>query len=125
MSHVAPVFTDYEQKIIHEIAAHRVQPHAVQRILDTVGKPFGKLLQAGRDSKNRAVRGMTDRIHGWVEEGLIKTFKAANRITNPRDITRRYAARGMKVDDIESIRYLPLSILDEVADSFKFRSGLL
>ena len=31
----------------------------------------------------------------------------------------------MKVDDIESVRYLPLSILDEVADSFKFRSTVL
>ena len=82
MSHVSPVFTEYEQRVIREIATHRVQPHAVQRILDTVGKPFAKLLQAGRDSKNRAVRGVSDRIQGWVEEGLIKTFKAANRITS-------------------------------------------
>src|SRR5262249_15342601 len=81
--------------------------------------------QAGRESKNRALRGLTDRVHGWVEEGLIKTFNAANRITNPREVTKRYAARGMNVEDIESARYLPLSILDEVADSFKFRSGLL
>jgi len=125
MRPVSPVFTEYEQKVIREIAARKVQPHAVQRVLDTVGKPFGKLLQAGRDSKNRALRGITDRIHGWVEEGLIKTFKAANRLTNPRDITRRYAQHGMKVEDIESVRYLPLSILDQVADSFSFRNGLL
>lgn len=125
MSHVSPVFTEYERQVIRDIAVHKVRPHAVQKILETVGKPFGKLLQAGRDSKNPALRGVTARIHGWVEEGLIKTFKAANFITNPREITRRYAAKGMRVDDIESVRYLPLSILDEVADSFNFRSGFL
>ncbi len=125
MTHVAPVFTDYEQKVIREIAIHRVQPNAIQRLLETVGKPFSKLLTAGRDSNNRAVRGVTDRIHGWVEEGLIKTFKAANRISNPREVTKRYAAKGMHVDDVESLRYLPLSILDPVADSFKFGSSLL
>jgi hypothetical protein len=125
MSQVSPVFTEYEQRVLRDIAVHKVQPHAVQRILDTVGKPFGKLLHAGRDSKSRALRGATDRIHRWVEEGLIKTFKAANRITNPQEVTKRYEARGVKVEDIDSVRYLPLSMLDEVADSFKFRNGLL
>ena len=125
MSHVSPVFTEYEQKVIRQIAVHKVQPHAVQRVLDTVGKPFTKLLQAGRDSNSRAIRGVTERVHGWVEEGLIKTFKAANRITNPDDVTKRYAKRGMKVDDVESLRYLPLSVLDGVADSFNLGSSAL
>jgi hypothetical protein len=125
MSHVSPVFTDYEQKIIREIAVHKVQPNAVNRVLDTIGKPFSKLLNAGRDSNNRAIRGITDRVHGWVEEGLIKTFKAANRITSPAEITRRYAKKGMNVSDVESLRYLPLSLLDNVADSFNFGSSVL
>src|SRR5436309_1675403 len=110
MSHVSPVFTDYERRILREIAIHKVHPHPVHRVLQAVGKPFSKLLSAGRDSQNRALRGLSDRIHGWVEEGLIKTFKAANKITNPRDVTKRYARRGMKVDDIESLKYLPLSV---------------
>ncbi len=125
MSHVSPVFTDYEQKVLRQIAVHKVQPHAVQRMLETVGKPFSRLLHAGRDSNSRAIRGITERVHGWVEEGLIKTFKVANRITNPDEITRRFAKRGMKVDDVESLRYLPLSVLDKVADSFNFGSGIL
>src|SRR5262245_35564452 len=119
MTQVSPLFTDYEQQVIREIAIHKVQPHGVQRVLDTVGRPFGRLLQAGRDSKNRALRTVTDRIQGWVEEGLIKTFKAANRITHPREITKKYAEMGMQIGDIESLRYLPLSMLDGVADSFK------
>jgi len=125
MSHVSPVFTEYEQRVIREIAIHKVQPHAVQRLLDTVGRPFARLLQAGRDSRSRALRSATDRIQGWVEEGLIKTFKAANRITNPEDVTKRFASRGMKVEDISSLRFLPLSLLDGVADSFRLRNGLL
>jgi hypothetical protein len=124
-SQVSPLFTEYEQKVIRQIAVHKVQPHAVQRVLDTVGRPFGRLLQAGRESKSRALRGVTDRVQGWVEEGLIKTFKAANRITNPQEVTRRFAAKGMKVDDVESLRYLPLSILDNVADSFRFSNSLM
>src|SRR5262249_43638780 len=125
MTQVSPLFTDYEQQVIREIALHKTQPHGVQRLLDTVGRPFGKLLQAGRDSRNRSVRTVTDRIQGWVEEGLIKTFKAANRITNPRDVTQKFSNMGMQVGDIESLRYLPLSMLDGVADSFRFRSGLM
>jgi hypothetical protein len=124
MSHVSPLFSEYERQVIREMATHKVQPHAVQRVLDAVGKPFSRLLHAGRDSKSRTLRGVTDRVRSWVEEGLIQTFKAANSITNPKDITNRYAKRGMRVDDVESLRYLPLSILDDVADSFKFGSGL-
>ena len=71
MSHVSPVFTEYEQQVLREIAVHKIRPHLVQRALDTLGRPFSKLLDAGRDSNNRALRGVTDRIHGWVEEGLI------------------------------------------------------
>jgi hypothetical protein len=125
MTQVSPLFTDYEQQVIREIALHKIKPHAVQRVLDTAGKPFSKLLHAGRDSKNRALRTVSGRIQGWVEEGLIKTFKAANRITNPREITQKYADMGMQVGDIDSLRYLPLSMLDGVADSFRFRSGLM
>jgi hypothetical protein len=125
MSRVSPVFTEYEQHVIQQIALHKVRPSGAQRLLEGVGRPFGKLLQAGRDSNNRAIRGITDRVHGWVEEGLIKTFKAANRLTNPRQIIRRVRSHGIDAPDIESLRYLPLSILDRVADSFRLRNSLM
>ncbi len=50
MSHVAPVFTDYEQQVIRELAVHRVQPNAVHRLLEGVGKPVAKLMNFGRHS---------------------------------------------------------------------------
>jgi hypothetical protein len=126
MSHVAPVFTEYEQQVIRELAMHRVQPNAVQRVLDGVGKPVAKLMDMGRKSQNRALRGLSDRIHGWIEEGLIKTFRAANRLANTREIARRFESRGIKVgSDFESLRFMPLSQLDVVADSFRWGSSLL
>jgi len=125
MSHVSPVFTEYERRIISEIAQHYVQPNAVQRLLETAGRPLGKLLKVGRQSESRALRGLSQQIHGWIEEGLIKTFRAANRLTKERDIARRYERRGIKVgSEIESLRFLPLSQLDQVADSFKFASRM-
>ena len=124
MSVVKPVFTEYEQEIIREIAVHRVQPNAVQRLLDTVGKPVGKILKYARESSNPALRGISDRVQGWVQEGLIKTIKAGNRITGSKDIQRRYEARGIHVADLESARYLPLSHMDAVADTFRLRSTL-
>src|SRR5437870_6015959 len=57
MSHVAPVFTEYEQQVIQELATHRVQPNAVQRVLEGIGKPMTKLMNLGRNSQNRALRG--------------------------------------------------------------------
>jgi hypothetical protein len=126
MGHVAPVFTEYEQHVIRELAMHRVQPNAVQRVLETAGRPMAKLINFGRNSQNRAVRGLSAHIHGWIEEGLIKTFRAANRLANTKEITKRYASRGIKVgDDFESLRYMPLSQLDAVADSFRWGSSVL
>ena len=126
MSHVSPVFTDYERHVIHELALHRVQPNAVQRLLEGAGKPVAKLLNFGRNSQSRALRGLSDHVHGWIEEGLIKTFRAANRISNTKEITKRYAARGIRIgDDFDSLRFMPLSQLDAVADSFRWGSTLL
>src|SRR5688572_24498058 len=107
MGSVGPVFTEYEQQVIRELTTHRVQPNAVHRVLETVGRPVSRLLQYARESTNPTVRGLTGRVQGWVEEGLIKTIQAANRITGTKEITRRFAARGIRVDDIESLRYLP------------------
>ena len=99
MSHVAPVFTEYEQQVIRELAVHRVQPNAVQRVLAGVGRPMSKLLEIGRHSRSKTLRGLSDHIHGWIEEGLIKTFRAANRIANTNDISKKYARRGIHVGD--------------------------
>src|SRR5215475_7099065 len=126
MSHVSPVFTEYEQQVIRELASHRVQPNAVSRLLEGVGKPMSKIMDFGRKSQNRALRGLSDHIHGWIEEGLIKTFRVANKLTNTKDISKRFEARGIQVgDDIESLRFMPLSQLDAVADSFRFGTSFL
>jgi hypothetical protein len=126
MSHVSPVFTEYEQQVIRELAVHRVQPNAVHRLLEGVGRPMSKLLSIGRNSRHKALRGLADHVHGWIEEGLIKTFRAANRLANTKDISKRYARRGINVgDDFESLRYMPLSQLDAVADSFRWGSSFL
>src|SRR4029077_519673 len=126
MSYVSPVFTEYERQVIREIAFHIVQPNAVHRLLEGVGRPMSKLLDLGRHSRSKALRGLADHIHGWIEEGLIKTFRAANRLANTKDITKKYAARGIHVgDDFESLRYMPLSQLDAVADSFRWGSSFL
>jgi len=126
MSHVAPVFTEYEQRVVRELAAHRMQPNAVQRLLEGVGKPVAKIMSLGRKSHNRALRGLSDHLHGWIEEGLIKTFQVASKLTNAKDIKKRYAARGIQVgDDFESLRFMPLSQLDAVADSFRWGSSIL
>lgn len=126
MSHVAPVFTEYEQQVIRELAFHRVQPNAVHRLLEGAGRPMSKLLNIGRNSKIGALRGLADHVHGWIEEGLIKSFRAANRISNSKDISKKYAARGIHVgDDFESLRYMPLSQLDTVAESFRWGSLFL
>src|SRR3989441_3142810 len=126
MSHVSPVFTEYEQQVIRELAVHRVQPNAVHRLLEGVGRPMSKLLRFGRNSKSRTLRGLADHVHGWIEDGLIKTFRVANRLANTKDISKKYAARGIHVgEDFASLRYMPLSQLDAVAESFRWSSSLL
>jgi hypothetical protein len=125
MNLVKPVFTEYERQVLHEIALHHLQPHSMQRILDALGKPVVKLLQLARESRNPALRGINDRIQGWVQEGMIKTVQAASRMTGTVEIQRRIAARGIHVADIESMRYLPMSELDVIADSFNFGNRVI
>src|SRR5437764_6498372 len=126
MNDVSPVFTEYELQIIRELAVHRVQPNAVRSLLEGVGRPLTKLLNFGRSSKSRALKGLADHVHGWIEEGLIKTFRVANKLANTKDISKKYAARGIHVgDDFESLKYMPLSQLDAVADSFRWGSSFL
>ena len=125
MTSVTPVFTEYERRVVHEIAIHQVQPNAIQRILDTIGKPVGRLFAFARDSQNPALRGISGRVQGWVQEGLIKTVQVANKYTGTEEITRRVEAMDIHVADIESMRYLPMSKLDKIADSFKLSNRIL
>src|SRR5215470_10210207 len=126
MSHVSPVFTDYEQQVVRELALHRVQPNSIQRLIEGAGKPMVKLMNFGRTSQSRTVRSLSEHVHGWIEEGLIKTFRAANKLANTKEISKRYAARGIRIgEDFESLRFMPLSQLDAVADSFRWGSSLL
>ncbi|PYS00662.1 MAG: hypothetical protein DMG12_17230 [Acidobacteria bacterium] len=113
-------------RVVRELALHRVQPNAIQRLLEGAGRPVAKLLKSGRESNSRALRGLSEKVHGWIEEGLIKTFRVANKLANTKEISKRYAVRGINVgNDFESLRYMPLSQLDAVADSFRFSSSLL
>jgi len=125
MSLAKAVFTEYEQSILHQMAIHRVRPNMVQRILATAGKPVVRLLQMGRDSGNPAIRGVSDRVHGWVQEGLIKTIHTANHITGTQEVVRRFGKQGVHTDNLEALRYLPMSQLDSVANSFRLRSSML
>jgi EcsC protein family len=125
MTSVTPVFTEYERRVVHEIAIHQVQPNAIQRVLETIGKPVGRLFQFARDSQNSTLRGISDRVQGWVQEGLIKTIQVANRYTGTEEIMRRVEAMDIHVADIESMRYLPISKLDKLADSFKLSNRVL
>lgn len=125
MTTVLPVFTEYEHKVIREMARHQAHPDAVRRFLEAIGKPASQLLKAGRRSQNAALRGLSEQVQGWIEDGLIKTFRAANILSNTNDILKRHAARGIKLNDIDSLRYLPLSRLDAVADSLAFGSRFL
>src|SRR4030095_1581374 len=125
MTSVTPVFTEYERRVVREIAIHHVQPNAVQRVLEAIGKPVGRLFQIARDSRNPALKGISNRVQGWVQEGIIKTVQAANRLTKPEDVMRRVEAMDIHVADLESMRYLPMSKLDHIADSFKTSNRLL
>src|SRR5262245_66677673 len=105
MTSVTPVFTEYERRVVHEIARHQVQPNAVQRVLEAIGKPVGKLFQYARDSQNPALKGISERVQGWVQEGLIKSIQVANKYTKTQEITRRVEAMDIHVADMESMRY--------------------
>src|SRR4030095_505646 len=125
MTSVTPVFTEYESRVVREIALHHVQPNAVQRVLETTRNPVGMLFQIARESKNPALRGISDRVQGWVQEGLIKTVQAATKLTKPEEVMRRVEALDIHVADLESMRHLPMSKLDRVADSLKMSNRLL
>lgn len=124
-SKVSALFTAYERKVLREIALHRVQPNAVEWVLETLGRPVRRLLRVGTDSNSVVVRTVSDQIHGWIEEGLIQTIKIANRLTRVDEVLKRFALRGFEVKNPKGVRRLPLEHLDSVANSFSFGSTVL
>jgi len=125
MNLVKPVFTEYEREALHEIARHHLHPNTIQRLLGTMGKPVGRLLQIARETQNPALKGISQRVQGWIQEGLIRTVRVASRITGTKEVQRRIGKRGIHVADMQSMRYLPMSELDAVADSFSMGDKVL
>ena len=119
MTSVTPVFTEYERRVVHEIA----RPSGSTECRATNPRDYRqtcwKIVSIARDSQNPALKGISERVQGWVQEGLIKTVQAANQVTGTEEIIRRVEAMDIHVADIESMRYLPMSKLDQIADSFK------
>ena len=65
MNHVSPVFTEYEQQVIRELAVHRVQPNAVHRLHALICTSDLRASQsvhgAATSSNNRMMRRLTVR----------------------------------------------------------------
>jgi hypothetical protein len=125
MNLVKPVFTEYERQVLHGISWRRVHPPSIQRFLDAAGKPVGRLFQMARDTRNPLVQGISDRVRGWVQEAMIQTVRTASRMTSAREVLKRARTKGIPVADVSSMRYLPMSDLDNLSDSFRGSSRLL
>jgi hypothetical protein len=125
MNLVKPVFTEYERQILQGVSWRRIHPPSIQRFLDAAGKPVGRLFQMARDTRNPLVQGISDRVRGWVQEALIQTVRTASRMTSSREVLRRARTRGIPAPEISSLRYLPISELDDLSDSFRGNSRLL
>ncbi len=125
MSSTTSLFTEYEAGVLTEIATHQVRPNAVERLLEGLGRPVGSLLKAGRESNNRLIRSVSDRVEGLIEESIVGTIKIGRRLTAEEPVVAAFRRRGYELEDISGARRLPLEDLDRVADSFHFGSAFI
>jgi len=124
MTPATNILTEYEADVLKEISTHRVRPNAVERLLEGLGRPVGYFLKAGRESDNRLVRGMSDRIEGLIEDSIIGTIKIARRWTADERVVEAFRRRGYELESLSCARQLPLEALDRVGDSFHLGSAL-
>ena len=125
MSTSPHVFSACEDEVIREIARHRARPTAVERLLEGIGRPFGRLFEAGRESDNGMIRSLSGQVQSVIEEGLIRTIKIGRRLTADADIVAEFERSGLPIDDIADARKLPLEELDRIADRFHVGSSIL
>ena len=125
MSTIPHVFSAYETEVIREIAQHCVQPSAVERLLEGIGRPFGRLIEAGRASDNGMIRSLSGQVQGVIEEGLIRTIKIGRRLTADADVVGEFGRSGFSLDTIAEARELPLEELDPIADRFHVGSSIV
>ncbi|OGL42983.1 MAG: hypothetical protein A2161_04670 [Candidatus Schekmanbacteria bacterium RBG_13_48_7] len=118
------MFTEYENKIIKEIAQHIIEPNPVQKVLSLAGKPVEKILNVFTTTNLPVLKKIPKLINRAVDKGVRLSIKAANII----NIEKTIMVKAQKLTTIKSfnnIIELELAAKDTIADMFNVSNAVL
>lgn len=120
-----PNFSDYEKKVIREIARHMVEPNAIQKALKIAGKPVEKVMDAASRSNIKVIRKITGVVQQEIQKGILRSIRVTRRSHKIDVIIQKYHRYGVPVRDINEIQRLPLHEMDFVSDRFNLSNAAL
>ncbi|HPZ43741.1 MAG TPA: hypothetical protein PL078_07025 [Bacillota bacterium] len=81
---------EYEHLVIKEIASHIVEPNAITKFLQLIGKPMDKLLISANSNKTVAINKVMNSLSSYINKGLRLTIKMANNLCSDDSVIKEY-----------------------------------
>jgi hypothetical protein len=120
-----PGWTEYEARVVEEIARHIVSPSLLRRALETAGRPIEKILEIGALSKIRPVQWTSELVFRGVRRALETSLTAASWTAREDGVLDTASGMGIRSDSVAKLRDRPLEELDALADRFERSHALL
>lgn len=111
-----PNFSDYEKKVIREIARHMVEPNAIQKALKIAGKPVEKVMDAASRSNIKVIRKITGVVQQEIQKGILRSIRVTRRSHKIDVIIQKYHRYGVPVRDINEIdQYIKVQLAELIS----------
>lgn len=122
MSNSKPL-SEYDQKLIEEIAHHIVSPTAVQKLLSVAGMPVEMLMQGA--TKVPVVKKLPELVNDAIQKGLRITIKVSGITYSEKGIISEFAKLDKKFATYSQVMSASLKTKDKVADSFDVSNAVI
>jgi hypothetical protein len=125
MSYREDEIEPYDRHLLHEIAVHMVFPSPMQILLDTIGKPFDRVMAALENRKSKLGGKISGGIDHGVRRAINKSVILGGKIMRDRTVVKRYRKAGYPLTTYRQVRELSLEARDRIAGTFNIGSALL
>ena len=118
------MFTEYEQRVIKEIAQHRVEPSALDTLFCKMGKPMELIFNRIQRLDNKLTKKITSSILEGVDKGIRKSVTVANTLCSDQSVLKEYQKKSVAIDSLTELNKVPLNMKDRVADSYDVSNAI-
>lgn len=116
---IATGMTDYERRIVAEIAGHVVRPGPLQSLLDALGAPFEAALKRLQSGRGRLARRTSEAIDRALRSGVHRAVLLGARSAGEGRVVAAYRRAGLPLASTEAVAEHGLEARDRVAERLR------